>query len=187
MGIKFPTHGDRLPHRWESSRRSGPAARSAQQCLDAPHSYSTIDARILYRCFGPESCLPQDYDCTFSAFIGKTVRQQFFVNELRPARDRPKVISVLEDGSNLDDAVEDAKRVLTRQGLPFMTRWDKPDRAFKMLLTKHMTKSRFGRAAVVFPGNPGSLAWQEVCRTIGGLVQDDPATAMATAPVLNRQ
>ena len=148
-------------------------------------SYSfTVEVGVFYRCFGPDLSRPQDYNCTFRAILGKTIRQPFFMTEWGPATDRPDVFHVLPDGSNLDEVIEDAKRVLSRQGIPFMERFNDPARAFEALMTERMTNVDFGKPQVTLPGNPDSPAWREAALGIGHLVMDDPRTAMRMAPVL---
>lgn len=76
-------------------------------------SYSfTVEVGVFYRCFNPDLMRPQDYDCTFRAILGKTIRQPFFATEWGPAEDRPDVFHVLPDRSNLDAVIDDAKRAL---------------------------------------------------------------------------
>lgn len=149
-------------------------------------SYSfTVEVGVFYRCFRPDLSRPQDYDCTFRAILGKTIRQPFFVTEWGPAKDRPEVFHVLPDGSNLDAVIEDAKRVLSSQGILFMERFNDPGRAFEALMTERMTDVDFGKPQVMLPGNPDSPAWRQAALGIGHLVMDDPRTAMRTAPVLD--
>ena len=142
-------------------------------------SYSvTVEVGVFYRCFNPELARPQDYDCTFRAILGKSVRQPFFATEWGPAKDSPSVLYVKSDGSNLDEVVNEAKRLLEAQGLPFMGRFNNPERAFEALMTERMHDGDFGMPHVIFPGNPDSPNWRESSITIGRLIMDDPNAAV---------
>lgn len=144
----------------------------------------TVEVGVFYRCFDPGLTRPQDYDCTFRAILGKTVRQPFFATEWGPATDRADILHVRSDGSNLDEVVDEAKRLLADQGLPFLDRFNEPEEAFRALMNERMHGGDFGMPDVVFPGNPGSPRWRETALAIGGLLMDDPAPVVAAAPVL---
>lgn len=144
----------------------------------------TVEVGVFYRCFDREVTRPQDYDCTFRAILGKTVRQPFFATEWGPAADRADILHVTSDGSNLDEVVEESKRMLSSQGLPFLDRFDEPEQAFRALMNERMHGGDFGTPDIVLPGNPGSPRWRETALAIGGLVMDDPEPVVAAAPVL---
>ncbi|MEZ5094841.1 MAG: hypothetical protein R2731_01070 [Nocardioides sp.] len=148
-------------------------------------SYSvTVEVGVFYRCLDPELTKPQDYNCTFRAILGKTIRQPFFVIEWGPAADRPEILYVKSDGTNLGEVVQEAKHILEAQGLPFMDHFNQPDRAFNSLMTERMTDGDFGKPRVMFPGNPDSPNWRETSLNIGHLIMDDPRAATESAPIV---
>lgn len=153
--------------------------------LGCPSYSVTVEVGVFYRCFDPALTRPQDYDCTFRAILGKTIRQPFFATEWGPSADRPEILYVKEDGANLGDVVREAKVILETQGLPFLDHFNQPERAFNSLMTERMTDGDFGKPHVIFPGNPESPNWRESSLSIGHLIMDDPLAAIRTAPVLN--
>jgi len=149
-------------------------------------SYSfTVEVGVFYWCFEPTLERPQDYHCTFRAILGKTIRQPFFATEWGPAQDRPEVLYVLPDGSNLDEVIEESTRLLQTQGLQFLDRYNDPDRASSSLMSERMSKGGFGSPMVMLPGNPGSIAWREAALKIGQLIMDNPRPVIEAAPVLH--
>lgn len=148
-------------------------------------SYSfTVEVGVFYRCFDPSLERPQDYQCTFRALLGKTIRQPFFATEWGPAQDRPEVLHILPDGSNLEEVIEESKHLMRTQGLPFLDHYNNPERAFSSLMNERMSSVGFGKLDVGLPGNPDSPAWHEAALGIGHLIMDDPRTMIRTAPVL---
>lgn len=144
----------------------------------------TVEVGVFYRCLNSDLSLPQDYDCTFRAILGKSFPQPYFATELGPAKDRPDILYVRSDGSNLTDVVSEAKNLIHTQGLPFLGRFGRPEQAFEGLMTERMDDGGFNRPITMFPGNPGSPGWREAAISIGGLIMDDPRAAIWSAPVL---
>jgi hypothetical protein len=148
------------------------------------HSF-TAEVGVFYLCFNHEGERPKEYELTFRATLGKTLRQPIFHPYGRStASDRPDVWFVTQDGGNLSDCVVDALGCLEHQGLPFMDRFMDPRRAFDVLMKERSTATGFGTLGVHMPGNPDSSRWREVGLGVGHLFMDDPRTPMRTAPVL---
>jgi len=148
-------------------------------------SYSfTIEVGVFYRCFDPQLTRPREVDCTFRAILGKTVRQPFFATEWGQAADRPEILYVMPDGSNLSEVIGESKLILETQGLPFMDHFNDPGRAFRSMMTERMRNGDFGKPSTDFPGNPDSPRWHETSIAIGHLVMDDPQPDISSAPVL---
>jgi hypothetical protein len=142
---------------------------------------------VFYLCFDPAKERPRDYELTFRASLGKTLRQPLFHPYGRPeASDRADIWFVTEDGRNLSECADDAVGCLERQGLPFIERFKDPHHAFDALMTELSTDPAFGCLGVQMPGNPDSPRWREVGLGVGHLIMDDPRTPMRTAPVLKR-
>ncbi|MEQ7129214.1 hypothetical protein ABN034_32440 [Actinopolymorpha sp. B11F2] len=145
----------------------------------------TGEVGVFYLCFDPDKERPKDYELTFTATLGKTLRQPVFHPYGSPTTtDRPDVWYVMEDGRNLEDCARDAATCLMSQGLPFIDRFRDPGTAFDALLNETSTRPEFGTSGVHMPGNPDSPRWREVGVAIGHLTLDDPRTPMRTAPVL---
>jgi hypothetical protein len=150
-------------------------------------SYSfTVEVGVFYRTFDTELVRPQDFHCTFRAILGKTTRQPFFVTEWGPAQDRPEVLYVLPDGTNLSEVIDESRSLLRAQGLPFMDHYNDPARAFASLLNERMSNVDFGKPQVMLPGNPDSPAWRKATLNLGLLIMDDPQPLIRAAPVLHR-
>ncbi|GAA1565763.1 hypothetical protein GCM10009804_23030 [Kribbella hippodromi] len=147
----------------------------------------TGELGVFYRCFDPVKVRPREYELTFRATLGKTLRQPIF-NPYGSGQlqDRSDVWYVTDDGLNLEEAVEDAAVCLASQGIPFMDRLREPAKAFDLLLTETSNDSydNFGALSMLLLGRPGSPNWHETAAAIGGLVLDDPTEAIRTAPVL---
>jgi hypothetical protein len=153
-------------------------------------SYSvTVEVGVFYRCFDRDMSRPQDYDCTFRAILGKTIRQPMFTAEFMTQHgrinDRSEILYVKPDGSNLHGVVAEAKAILLDQGLQFLNHFNQPEKAFQSLMTERMVDGDFGKPSVMFPGNPDSSNWHESSLLIGHLVREDPRAEIHAAPVLN--
>ena len=149
-------------------------------------SYSfAVTSGVSYRALNPDVIKPKDYELTFRFELGKTLSQPWFTpGGTQPPTDRPDVWYVLEDGSNVDAAVEDAAQAIATQALPLLDRFSTPRGAFDALLTERSTNADFGVAGVSMPGQPDSPRWRDTCVAIGHLVTDDPRAAMRSARVL---
>ena len=113
---------------------------------------------------------PRGYDLTFRGFPVKTIRQPIFhpwgvvptgADEWR--RDRADVWYVLEDGSNLEEVVDDARRAAIEQALPFIDHHDDPTNAMQALQEPVGRNADFGvmgvhSAARDSPGNRQLIA-----------------------------
>jgi hypothetical protein len=150
-------------------------------------SYSfTVEVGVFYRFVDPSLARPQDYHCAFRAILGKTIRQPFFATEWGPAQDRPEVLYVLPNGANLSEVIDESRRLLGAQGLPFIDHYNDPERAFASLLNERMSDVDFGKPHIMLPGNPDSPAWHKAALGIGHLIIDDPRPLIRAAPVLHR-
>ena len=153
------------------------------------HSF-TAELGVLYRCLDQEKERPKEYELTFQASLGKTLRQPVFnpYGSCGPGtfKDRADIWYVTEDGSNLDEAVEDAASCLLIQGIPFMDKMSDPAQAFEALRTQHSNNGydTFGALGVGMPGAPASPHWNEVTWAIGRMVEKDPTEAIRTAPAV---
>jgi hypothetical protein len=99
---------------------------------------------------------PSDYDVTFQATLGKTMRQPLF----RPlggdvGKDPPWIWYVFDDGSNLDEVIEDVRQGLLLHGFPFMDRMDDPARATRHLQSAADVNPDFGQLGILL-GRIGS-------------------------------
>lgn len=141
---------------------------------------------VFYLCFDPGKERPKDYELTFKAVLGKTLRQPLFHPYGSPElTDRPDVWFVTPDGENLRDCVHDAVGRIESQGLPFIETFMDPRRAFDALLNERSTEPSFGKLGVQMPGNPDSPRWRDVGLGVGHLILDDPRTPLRSAPVLD--
>lgn len=143
---------------------------------------------VFYRYVDPTTERPKEYELTFRATLGKTLRQPIFQPYgSGPLQDRADVWYVTADGLNLDETVEDAAACLANQGVPFMDRFRDPANAFEALLTETSSGRDFGALHVTMPGKPGSPRWLETTSAIGRMVLDDPDETIRTAPVLRTE
>lgn len=148
----------------------------------------TAELGVFYRQFDPAKARPKEYELTFEASLGTTLRQPVFnpYGSYGPGtfKDRADIWYVAEDGSNLTDTIEDAASCLLTQGLPFLDKMSDPARAFEALRTEDSNNGydTYGSLGVTMPGAPGSPHWQEVAWAIGRMVMDDPSDAIRTAP-----
>jgi hypothetical protein len=143
---------------------------------------------VFYRCLDPAKQRPRDDELTFSATLGKTLRQpNFHPYGTSEPSDRPDVWFVAADGRNLKYCISDAVACLESHGLPFIDRFKDPCRAFEALLNETSTRPTFGAPAVQMPGNPDSPQWRDVGVAVGHLILDDPRTPMRDAPVLRNR
>ncbi len=140
-----------------------------------------VEVGVFFRVFDRDLLRPQDYHSTFRAILGKTVRQTLVTP------DRPDIWFVAPDGGNLDEVVADAVSVVQHEGFPELRRFSTAELAFDTLLHQDSTETHYGEAGLWMPGAPGSPHWLEVAETVGRLVLPDPASAIASAPILAQE
>lgn len=162
--------------------------RASARGRDRRRQHNTRWDPVFYRQFDPAKARPKEYELTFEASLGTTLRQPVFnpYGSYGPGtfKDRADIWYVAEDGSNLTDTIEDAASCLLTQGLPFLDKMSDPARAFEALRTEDSNNGydTYGSLGVTMPGAPGSPHWQEVAWAIGRMVMDDPSDAIRTAP-----
>jgi hypothetical protein len=121
---------------------------------------------------------PKEYEATIRLHALKTLQQPFFnPYGKHPGRDRRDVFFVLEDGSNLDEVIDDAREVLERHALPTLRHYDDPLYAYCALFdhARHWPPRSPSPQVDVHPcGNVGSPHWYEGVLTLGHRLGRDP-------------
>lgn len=141
-----------------------------------------VTAGVAYRCLEPGLERPKDYELTFRFELGKYLRQPIFHPCGRQAPgDRPDVWFVLDDGSNVEEAVSDAVTAIEKQALPLLDVYKHPQLAFEALLNGRSSNSTFGTAGITMPGAIGSPRWSQTAHAIGQLTDPDPASRIRAA------
>lgn len=108
---------------------------------------------------------PRDYQLTFRGMLGKTIRQPYFhPYGISDGSDRADVWYVLEDGSNLDEVVEDAVAAVLAQGVPFIDRLDDPRQAIQSLLHDQGRNPELGSLGLLSAGSGSSQRTQDIER-----------------------
>lgn len=147
-----------------------------------------LTSGVFYRCLDVDLNRPDIYHLTFTFEGSKTLRQPWFHHEGSGRTwDRPDVWYVLPDGTNLQDNVQDAQRIIQANVLPLIERFTTPDLAYQALLNETSRSPDFGSPGITMPGTPDSPRWRDTVIAIGhanGIL--NPRQDMWTAPVLGR-
>jgi hypothetical protein len=127
---------------------------------------------------------PMEYEATIRFHALKTLHQPLFnPYGKHPGRDRRDVFFVLEDGSNLDEVIDDACDVLERHALPTLRHYDDPLYAYCALFdhARHWPPRSPSPQVDVHPcGNVGSPRWREVVLTLGHRLGREPRADIET-------
>lgn len=141
-----------------------------------------VTAGVAYRCLEPCPERPKDYELTFRFELGKYLRQPVFHPYDREATsDRPDVWFVLDDGSNVEEAVNDAVTAIEQQALPLLDVYKQPHLAFDALLEGRSSNPTFGTAGITMPGAIGSPRWTHTAHAIGQLTDPHPEQRIRAA------
>ncbi len=122
---------------------------------------------------------PKEHEATIRLAALKTLAQPLFnPYGTNPGQDRRDVFLVLEDGSNLDEVIDDAIAVLERDAMPALRLYDDPLYAYCALLDhrRHWPPRSPSPNVEVRPcGMVGSPHWQEVVLALGERLGRDAA------------
>lgn len=136
-----------------------------------------VTAGVAYRCLKPCPERPRDHELTFRFELGKYLRQPVFhPYDREAASDRPDVWFVLDDGSNVEEAVSDAVTAIEKQAVPLLDVYKQPHLAFDALLHDRSSNPSFGAPGITLPGAVGSPRWTHTAHAIGQLT--DPHAAL---------
>jgi hypothetical protein len=126
---------------------------------------------------------PKELDCTFRFQAHKTLSQPVFhAYGRKEATDRPDVWFVAADGSNLSEAVEDARAVVTGPGLGQLSAYQNPLYAYCAVFDCIRTwpPRRIHELIDVWSvGSPHSPHWTEVVTLLAPLVGRDAVQDLA--------
>lgn len=123
---------------------------------------------------------PKEYEATLRFNALKRLGQPLFNPYGRhPGRDRRDVFFVLEDGSNLDEVIDDARGVIEDHGLPTLRLYDDPLYAYCSLFdhARHWPPRSPSAQIEVMPcGNVDSPHWREVVASLSHRLGRDPCS-----------
>jgi hypothetical protein len=121
---------------------------------------------------------PKEPEGTIRFRALKTLQQPFFnPYGKHPGRDRRDVFFVLDDGSNLDEVIDDACEVLASHALPTLHLYDDPLYAYCALFDharRWPPRSPSPQVEVLPCGSVGSPHWREVVLALGQRLGRDP-------------